>query len=52
MYGVEILSVTLSNIRLPTEIQSQLERIASIQSSIIHNQKIHELKLISMEEEA
>ncbi len=52
MYGVEILSVTISNIQLPTDLQSQLERIASIQAKIIQNQKTHELLLKSMEDEA
>ena len=51
-YGVEILSVTLSNIQLPTDLQTQLERIASIQAMIQNNQRVHQTTLQSMEEEA
>ncbi len=52
MYGVEILSTTIFNIQLPSDLQTQLERIALIQAKIIDSQRVHKVLLKSMEEEA
>ena len=51
-YGVEIINVKIDTIELPTELQSQLERITIIRAKIKDSEKVHQIKMRTLEGEA
>ena len=52
LYGVQVVNVKITAVTLPADIRDRLERVAALKTDMSEREKIHEIRIRGLEDEA
>ena len=52
LYGVQVVNVKITDVTLPADIRDRLEKVAALKTDMSEREKIHEIRIRGLEDEA